>query len=58
MYKVGKVFMEESKITNNYAGKRIATCPICGAEIVLADDEMVEDTIWCDLCETPIKLIE
>ena len=50
--------MEESKITNNYAGKRIATCPICGAEIVLADDEMVEDTIWCDLCETPIKLIE
>lgn len=58
MYKVGKVFMEESKIINDFSGRRIATCPICGEEILLADDELVGDSVWCDLCDTPIKLIE
>lgn len=58
MYKVGKVFMEEAKITNDFSGKRIAICPICGQEILLADDEFVGDSVWCDLCDTPIKLIE
>ena len=50
--------MEDSKITINYAGQRIATYPICGEEILIADDELVGDTIMCDLCDTPIKLIE
>lgn len=49
--------MEESNITINYAGQRIATCPICGEEILLTD-ELVGDNVWCDLCDTPIKLIE
>lgn len=58
MYKVGKVFMEEAKITKDFNGRRIVICPICGAEILLADDEFVEDSVWCDLCDTPIKIIE
>lgn len=58
MYKVGKVFMEDVKITIDDAGHRIAICPICEEEIRLADDEIVGDTILCELCDTPLKLIE
>ena len=58
MYKVGKVFMEDVKITIDDAGYRIAVCPICDEEIRLADDEIVGDTILCELCDTPLKLIE
>ena len=58
MYKVGKVFMEDVNITIDSAGRRVAICPICGEEIFLADDELVGDTILCELCDTPLKLIE
>lgn len=58
MYKVGKVFMEDVKITINESGQRIAICPICEEEILLADDELIGDTILCELCDTPLKLIE
>lgn len=50
--------MEETKITEDFNGRRIVICPICGAEILLADDEVVGDSVWCDLCDTPIKIIE
>lgn len=58
MYKVGKVFMEDVKITINDAGQRVAICPICDNEVILADDELAGDIILCDLCEIDIKLIE
>lgn len=57
MYKVGKVFMEDVKITINEVGQRIAICPICEEEILLADDELIGNTILCELCDTPLKLI-
>lgn len=57
MYKVGNVFMEDVKITINDAGQRIAICPICEEEILLADDELIGDTVLCELCNTPLKLI-
>lgn len=49
--------MEDSKITIGYAGSRITICPICGQEIILAEDELVGDTVICDLCDTVLKLI-
>lgn len=58
MYKVGKVFMEDVEITINEAGQRVAICPICEEEILLADDELIGDTVLCELCDTPLKLIE
>lgn len=58
MYKVGKVFMEDVKITITDAGHRVVICPICEDEIRLEDDETVGDTILCGLCDTPLKLIE
>lgn len=58
MYKIGKVFMEDVKITIDTAGCRIAICPICGEEIILGDDELAGDTTYCELCDTPLKLIE
>lgn len=58
MYKVGKVFMEDVKITINDAGQRVAICPICDNEVILADDELAGDIILCDLCEIDIKLVE
>lgn len=58
MYKVGKVFMEDSEIIINDAGHRVVICPICEDEIRLEDDETVGDTILCGLCDTPIKLVE
>ncbi len=58
MYKVGKVFMEDVNITIDSAGRRVAICPICGEEIFLADDELADDTIWCELCDTPLKLVD
>lgn len=57
MYKVGKVFMEDVEITINESGQRIAICPICEEEILLADDKLIGDTILCELCNTPLKLI-
>ena len=57
MYKVGKVFMEDVEITINEAGQRIAICPICEEEILLADDELIDDTVLCELCDTPLKLM-
>ena len=42
MYKVGKVFMEDVKITIDSAGHRIVTCPICGYDIEVPDDKLVE----------------
>lgn len=58
MYKVGKVFMEEANITIDSRGKRIAICPICGYDIDILDDELEGDVVYCDWCDTPIKLIE
>lgn len=58
MYKVGKIFMEDSKIEVNEAGQRITICPICGEEILLADDEIAADSTWCELCNTPLNLID
>lgn len=57
MYKVGKVFMEDVNITIDSAGRRVAICPICEEEILLADDELSGDTILCELCNTPLKLL-
>ena len=50
--------MEDSKITIDAAGRRITICPICNDEILLADDELAGDTVMCDLCETPLMLID
>ena len=50
--------MEDSKIEVNEAGQRITICPICGDEIILRDDEIAGDTTYCELCDTPLKLIE
>lgn len=58
MYKVGKVFMEDVKITIDSAGRRVAICPICEEEILLADDELAGDAILCELCDTPLKLVD
>lgn len=58
MYKVGKVFMEDSKIKINSLGLRITICPICGEEILLSYDEGDGDTVLCELCNTPLKLVE
>ena len=58
MYKVGKVFMEDVKIIIDARGHRIVICPICEEEIEIADDELVGDTILCELCDTPLKIIE
>lgn len=58
MYKVGKVFMEDVKITINDAGQRVVICPICDNEVILADDELPGDITWCDVCEMDIKLVE
>lgn len=58
MYKVGKVFMEDVKIILNNAGHRVVICPICKEEVLLADDELIGDTVLCELCDTPLKIIE
>lgn len=58
MYKVGNKFIEDVKITIDSAGRRVAICPICDEEVFLADDELVGDTVLCELCDTPLKLIE
>lgn len=58
MYKVGKVFMEDVKITIDARGHRIVICPICEEEIEIADDELVGDTILCELCDTPLKIVD
>lgn len=50
--------MEDSKIIIDGPGRRITICPICGEEIILADDEMAGDTTMCELCSTPLKLVE
>lgn len=58
MYKVGNKFMEDVKITIDSVGRRVAICPICDEEIFLGDDELVGDTVLCELCDTPLKLVE
>ena len=58
MYKVGKVFMEDVKIAIDNAEHRIVKCPICGEEMFLEDDELVGDTVLCEMCNTPLKIIE
>lgn len=58
MYKVGKVFMEDVKIIIDGRGHRIVICPICEEEIEIADDELVGDTILCELCDTPLKIVD
>ena len=58
MYKVGKVFMEDVKITIDSRGHRIVICPICEEEIEIADNELVGDTVLCEMCNTPLKIIE
>ena len=58
MYKVGKVFMEDVKITIDSCGQRIVLCPICGYDIDVPDDKLVGDIVICDYCETSIKLVE
>ena len=58
MYKVGNEFVEEGEILINKLGDRIVICPICTDEIVLENDKSVGDTIMCELCETPIKIIK
>lgn len=50
--------MEDVKVTTNAAGHRIVICPICEEEILLAEDELVGDTILCELCDTPLKIID
>lgn len=57
MYKVGKVFMEDVKIEIDNNGRRFVTCPICYDEIDIDDDELAGDTILCELCDTPLKLM-
>ena len=58
MYKVGKVFMEDVKIYRDNAEHRIVQCPICEEEMFLEDNEFVGDTILCELCDTPLKIVE
>ena len=58
MYKVGNVFMEDSVIIFNHAGQRVTNCPICGEEIILADNEIAGDSTWSELCNTPLNLID
>lgn len=58
MYKVGKVFMEDVKIYTDNAEHRIVQCPICGEEMFLEDDELIGDTVLCEMCDTPLKLIK
>lgn len=58
MYKVGKVFMEDVKIYTDNAEHRIVQCPICGEEMFLEDDELIGDTVLCEMCNTPLKIIE
>lgn len=58
MYKVGKVFMEDVKIYIDNAEHRIVRCPICDEEMFLEDDELVGDTVLCEMCSTPLKIIE
>lgn len=50
--------MEDSKIEVNEAGQRITICPICGDEIILENDEIAGDTVYCELCDTPLMLID
>lgn len=50
--------MEDSKIEVNEAGQRITICPICGEEIILEDGEIAGDTTYCELCDTPLMLID
>lgn len=50
--------MEDSKIEVNDAGQRITICPICGDEIFLEDSEIAGDTTYCELCNTPLYLID
>lgn len=58
MYKVGNKFMEDVKITIDSAGRRVVICPICDEEVFLADNELVGDIVLCELCDTPLKLVE
>ena len=58
MYKVGKVFMEDVKITTDSRGQRIVLCPICGYDIDVPDDKLVGDVVICDYCETHLKIVE
>ena len=58
MYKIGKVFMEDVTIKLNPVGLRVIICPICENEIFLTHDESVNDTILCELCDTPLKIVE
>lgn len=58
MYKVGKVFMEDVKIYTDNAEHRIVQCLICGEEMFLEDDELIGDTVLCEMCNTPLKIIE
>ncbi len=50
--------MEEANITIDSRGKRIAICPICGYDIDISDDILEEDIVYCDWCETYIKIIK
>lgn len=58
MYKVGNVFMEDVKIILNNTGHRVVICPICEEEVLLANDELIGDIVLCELCDTPLKIIE
>ena len=50
--------MEEANITIDSRGKRIAICPICSYDIDIPDDKLEGDIIYCDWCETYIKIIK
>ena len=58
MYKVGKLFMEEVKITIDNRGRRIVVCPICDEEVELEDTELVDDTVICEWCGTGLLIID
>ena len=58
MYKVGNVFMEDAKITIDSAGHRIVICPVCEEEIQIADNELAGDVVLCELCDTPLYIVE